>query len=71
MIFVYVGDIGLSGQNLIQWQFLVLVLMINFEAMETVRGKKHPSEDKNGMKKLFYLKKKKLKSVSQQPQKPL
>ena len=38
--------------------------------MEAVGGKKHPSEAKNGTKKLIYWKKY-LTKVSQQPQKPL
>ena len=37
--------------------------------MEAVRGQKHPSEAKNGMKESIYWKKFKIK-VAQQPQKP-
>ena len=38
--------------------------------MEAARGKKHPSEAKNGIKELIYWKKDLIK-VSQQPHKPL
>ena len=39
--------------------------------MEAVRGQKHPSKAKKGMKEMIYQKKKYLIKVSQQPQKPL
>ena len=47
-----------------QWPFLTS------KVMEAVRGQKHPSEAKNGMKELMYWKKCLIK-VFQQPQKPL
>ena len=46
------------------WSFLTS------KVMEAVRGQKHPSEAKNGMKELIYWKKYLIK-VSQQPHKPL
>ena len=45
-------------------------LFLTSEVMEAVRGHKHHSEAKNGMKELIYWKKYLIK-VSQQPQKPL
>ena len=46
------------------------MIFLTSNLMKAVRGQKHPSEAKNGMKELIYWKKYLIK-VSQQPQKPL
>ena len=46
------------------------MMFFTSDLMKAVRGQKHPSEAKKGMKKLIY-QKKYFKKVSQRPQKPL
>ena len=62
-----------TSMNLLQMSCMIIKWTWSFltsDLMKAVRGQKHTSEAKNGMKELIYQKKYTMK-VSQQPQKPL